>query len=917
MGQSRAKASRSTKQRRGGTQPTAQTSRPPFPIVGIGASAGGLEAFTQLLKALPANTGMAFILIQHLDPAHSSFLSQALAKATPMKVVEIEDGMGIEPDHVYVIPPNADVALAGEELVLVGRGPQPHLPVDSFLRSLAHERGSQAIGVVLSGTASDGTAGLRAIKGEHGITLVQDPQSAKFSGMPQSAIDAGVVDYALSLPLLAEELVRLSRHPYLAVDAELPPEQVDDDALNQIFLVVREAVGVDYTEYKPATLQRRLARRMAVRKTKSLGDYLRILRADPAEARLLHEDILIHVTSFFRDPEVFEALKKRVFPELLRPGPEDAPIRIWVAGCSTGEEVYSLAIALLEFMAESPCPRPLQIFGSDISEQAIRTARQGLYPESVVRELSEERRRRYFVKADGGYCVHKTVRELCVFVRHDLARDPPFSKLDLIACRNLLIYFAASLQKRIVATFHYCLNQPGYLLLGRTEGVVGFGHFFSPADKLNKIFVRTTLPSRLRFAAPAKGQPIAGQALDRVSLEQHRSTVDVTRYVDRLLLSKYAPAGVIVNDAMEVLQFRGHTGLYLEPAPGEPQNNVLKMARPGLLSALRDAFAQAKKVMAPVHKHSVAIGDDGSTRTCDVIVIPITAFAGAKEPLYVVLFEDSIHAGKGSKGSARRRAHPAGLQDASKLRYELAATKEYLHSLIEEHARTNDDLGAANEELVSGNEELQSMNEELETAKEELQSANEELITVNDELNSRNQELHLVNAELVNLLDTVDLPVVILDVDRRIRRFTPKARSLMNLLPSDLGRPIDDIRPHIDVTDLDRRIAESIATGSLKESEVQDREGRFYRMQIRPYRTADNRVDGAMVSMVDIYVLKHDVRDAEWAADDAPGTVKAVQVPLVVLDERLRALSANEAFYVEFGVKPESTEGKTPFEWER
>ena len=918
MGQSRGKSLKSRKLRRARSPPAPRTRRPSFPIVGIGASAGGLEAFTQLLKNLPANTGMAFILIQHLDPAHSSFLSQALGKATAMKVVQVENGMRVEPDHVYVIPPDADVALAGEELVLVDRGlpPKLHLPVDSFFRSLAHERGSQAIGVVLSGTASDGTAGLRAIKGEHGITLVQDPQSAKFSGMPQSAIDSGVVDYTLPLPLLAEELVRLSRDPYLAVSPGLPPEQVDEDALNQILLVVREAVGVDYTEYKPATLHRRLARRMAVRKTKTLGDYLRVLRADPQEARLLHEDILIHVTSFFRDPDVFEALKTRVFPQLLRPSPVEAPVRIWVAGCSTGEEVYSLAIALLEFMDAAPCPRGLQIFGSDISEQAIRTARQGLYPDTIVRELSEERRRRFFVKADGGYRVHKSVRELCVFVRHDLARDPPFSKLDLIACRNVLIYFATALQKRIVATFHYCLNDPGYLVLGHTEGMVGFSHFFSPADKTNKIFARTTLPSRLRFAAPVRGQPSAGPALDRLSIEQHRSTLDVTRYVDRLLLAKYAPAGLIVNDAMEVLQFRGHTGPYLEPAAGEPQSNVLKMARPGLLSALRDAFAQAKKEMAPVRKRSVAIGDDGSTRTCDVAVIPITAFAGAKEPLYVVLFEDSIPAETVPKATAPKTAHLGGPQDAFRLKHELAATKEYLHSLIEEHARTNDDLGSANEELVSSNEELQSMNEELETAKEELQSANEELITVNDELHSRNQELHQVNADLVNLLDTVDLPVVILDVDRRIRRFTPKAHGLMNLLPSDLGRPIDDIKPNVEVTDLDRRIAESISTGTMKESEVQDRDGRFYRMQIRPYRTAENRIDGAIVSFVDIDVLKHDVRDAEWARDYAAGIVEAVQVPLVVLDERLRALSANEAFYVQFGVKPESTEGKTPLEWD-
>jgi len=897
-------------------QPSARSRHPSFPIVGVGASAGGLEAFTQLLKALPADTGMAFVLIQHLDPAHSSFLGQALAKTTSMKVLEVENGMPVSPDHVYVIPSNADVELAGDVLKLVERVPPPvpHLPVDSFFRSLANERGSQAIGVVLSGTASDGTEGLRAIKAEQGIALVQDPQSAKFSGMPQSAIDAGVADYTLSLPLLAEELVRLSRHPYLTLDSDLAEQETDGDALNQIFLLVREAVGVDYTEYKPATLQRRLARRMALRKAKTLRDYLRLLRDEPNEARQLHEDVLIHVTAFFRDPEVFEVLRERVFPELLRPRQEGAQIRVWVAGCSTGEEVYSLAIELLEFMGASSCPRPIQIFGSDISEQAIRTARQGIYPDSAVLKLSEERRRRYFVKVDGGYRIHKIVREMCVFVRHDLARDPPFAKLDLISCRNVLIYFASALQKRIVATFHYCLNQPGYLVLGRTEGVVGFAHFFSAVDKVNKLFARTALPSRLRFARPSSGEPFAGQALDRVSLEQRRSTLDVTRYVDRLMLAKYAPAGVIVNEALEVLQFRGRTGAFLEPAAGEPQNNVLKMARPGLLSAVRDVIGEAKKEMAPASKRGVAVGEDGSTRACDVVAIPITSFAGAKEPLFVLLFEDSPPAEKPSKGGPRARAR--GLRDVSRLRHELAATKEYLHSLIEEHGRTNDDLGSSNEELVSSNEELQSMNEELETAKEELQSSNEELITVNDELHSRNQELHQVNSDLMNVLDAVDLPVVILDVDRRIRRFTPKARSLMNVLPSDLGRPIDDIRPNVEVKDLDRRIEESIATGILKESDVQDREGRWYRMQIRPYRTTDNRIDGAMVSLVDIDVLKHDVSNAEWARDYAAGIVEAVQVPLVVLDDRLRALSANEAFYLEFRVAPETTEGRTLFEWE-
>jgi two-component system CheB/CheR fusion protein len=470
-----------------------------FPIVGVGASAGGLEAFTQLLEELPSDTGMAFVLIQHLDATHASFLADALAKTSEMPISQAVDGERVEPNHVYVIPPNADLAILHGALTLLPRpsqGRRPHLPIDFFLRSLAAERGSHAIGVILSGTASDGTEGLRAIKGEDGITFVQEPRSAKFEGMPRSAIDAGVVDYSLQIHELAQELVRLSRHPYVSAN-QFPPPRRDEITLNKIFVLVRSAVGVDFSEYKAPTFDRRLARRMALRKVDVLADYLALLQEDPNEVHSLYEDILIHVTSFFRDAEVFEGLKAQVFPSLLSAKADGASLRFWVAGCSLGEEVYSLAIALLEFLGNAASTRPIQIFGSDVSEKAIERARSGVYPDAALRDVSDERRRRYFTKLDAGFRINKTVRDLCVFVRHDLARDPPFSKLDLVSCRNVLIYFGPALQKRVLPTLHYALNQGGILLLGRTESIAGFGQLFEPLDKAHKFFLRSASASAL------------------------------------------------------------------------------------------------------------------------------------------------------------------------------------------------------------------------------------------------------------------------------------------------------------------------------------------------------------------------------------------------------------------------------------
>ena len=862
-----------------------------FPIVGIGASAGGLEAFTQLLKHLPPDTGMAFVLIQHLDPTHSSFLCEALAKATAMPVSEAVDGEVVRANHVYVISPNADIALHQNRLSLVHRAATglPHLPVDFFLHSLARERGSHSFGVVLSGNASDGTDGLRAIKAADGITLAQDPKSAKFGGMPRSAVNAGVVDYCLAIPELAAELGRLSRHSYFAA-GEAPLSTADDPILKQICMAIRNSVGVDFSEYKTATFERRVARRAAVRRADGPEAYLALLQGDPEEIRALYEDILIHVTSFFRDPSVFDSLHALVFPEILKLKPEGAPLRAWVAGCSSGEEVYSLAIELLEFMGKSS--RPIQIFGSDVSERIIDKARTGIYPDSALRDIGDERRRRYFTKIDQGYRISKSVRDLCVFVQHDLARDPPFSRLDLVSCRNVLIYFDQALQKRVLPTFHYALSQPGFLVLGRTENISGFDRLFSPMDKLNRIFARTAQPSVLRFA-PRSELPSRGvKPPEHGPVDHGRRGVDVSRHLDRMLLARYAPPGVLINERLDVLQYFGQTGAYLQPSPGEPQNNLVKMARGGLLGALRTTLASAKKVMAPAWENGVEV----DTAICNVVVVPFTGLPDVNEQLYVVLFEDSARPSKEKSAKPSRSKKTNALAPASasdkrrlpKLEHELSATKEYLQSLIEDHVRTADDLGSANEELVSGNEELQSMNEELETAKEELQSTNEELTTVNDELQSLNQEATQINSDLVNLLATVDIPILILDTERRIRRFTPRARSILNVLPSDIGRPFDDIKTNIDAPDIDRQIADVVETLVMRESEVQDRDGHWYRLQIRPYKTTDNRIDGAILSLVDIHALRLAVGQAQLARCESEQANRAKDQFLAVLSHELR-----------------------------
>ena len=832
----------------------------PHPIVGVGASAGGFEAFRELLKALPSDTGLALVLVQHLDPGHESLLAKLLSKATAMPVAEVEEGMTVEPNHVYVIPPNKTMGIRNGTLHLMARGEPAakHLPIDYFLTSLAEDRGNRAIGVILSGTASDGTMGLKAIKTEGGITFAQDIKSAKYDGMPRSAIAAGCVDFVLPPEGIASELARIGRHPYLGIEppaqAEEPADDGDDD-LHKIFLVLQKATGVNFTYYKYSTIKRRIARRMLLHKLESLKQYLQFLHENRAEPAALCEDILIHVTGFFREPEAFQALAERIFPKILDSKPPGESIRVWVPGCSTGEETYSIAMVLLECLGDRVSSVPIQIFGTDISAVSIEKARAGVYSESSLGEVSPERLRRFFVKVEGGFQIVKSLREMCVFARQDLGQDPPFSRLDLISCRNVLIYMGPVLQKKVMGIFHYALKPTGFLMQGKSESISGFADLFTVIDREHKICSkRPGEPSRVFDLSLAAGYERAlGAAAGK---PETQSRFDVQKEADRIVLSQYAPAGLVVDENLHILHFRGQSSPYLSPPPGQASLGLLRMVRPELAVELRTALHHAKKQEIAVRKEGIRVQREGHLWDVCLEVVPIKSDLG--ERFFLVLFQETpvrVPAGPEAGGEAPATGKRQSREDA-RLRQDLQATKESLQSMIQEQEAINEELKSANEEALSSNEELQSTNEELETAKEELQSTNEELVTVNEQLGNRNFELAQLNDDLTNLLSSVNIPILMLSGDWRIRRFTPQAEKLLNLLPGDVGRPIVNLRPNIDVPDLAALVTEVVDTMSVREREVQDREGRWYSMRVRPYRTMDNKIDGAVMTFIDIDAAK-------------------------------------------------------------
>ncbi len=926
-----------------------------FPVVGVGASAGGLEAFTQLLSHLPDDTGMAFVLVQHLDPKHDSKLHDLLARTTSLPVVEVTDGMAVQPNQVYIIPRNTNMAIEGDELKLTPRGdPHPHLPIDFFFRSLAGQRRDQAIAIVLSGTGSDGTLGLREIKAEGGITFAQDEQSARFAGMPQNAVSAGNVDFVLTPEQIALELARIGKHPYLTPAADKSDDGQmfagEEGPFRKVLALLRSAVGVDFTHYRDSTIKRRIMRRMALHTREKLSDYVALLESDRGEIEELFHEILINVTSFFRDPAMFEFLKSEIFPRIINDRPAETPIRVWTAGCSTGQEAYSIAMALLEYLDDRPVRRPILIFATDLSDSgSLDTARAGLYPERIEGEVSPERLRRFFTKEDGHYRINKSIRDICVFARQNITADPPFSRLDLISCRNLLIYLSPVLQKRVIPTFHYALNPGGFLMLGTSESVGSFTDLFEIVDSSHRIYSKKSSVPRQYPHFNTDSRLQAPHIEQKNVPYQTSNPLDFQKEADRMVLGRYAPAGVLVNESLEILQFRGRTSPYLEPAAGAASLNLLKMARDGLFMELKGALADVAQENETAERLGVHIRDGSRTRNINLRVSRVKP-PGQSERCFLVLFEeiDSPVGQALNKRVGTFRPHTAGSALASprgswlkrmftalpvsapsaaqshaleqsereieQLRRDLNATREHQQVTAEQHDAANEELKSASEEILSSNEELQSTNEELETAKEELQSINEELTTVNDQLEKRNQQLNLLSNDLTNLLASASIPIVMLRTDLCIRRFTPQAGKVLNLVPADVGRSINDVKLGIEVADLPALLGDAMETVQVIEREICDREGRWYQLRLHPYRTADNKIDGAVLVLLDIDAAKTMQLKLKEIGDYTQAIVQTVHEPLLIVTRDQRVKSANKSFYQMFRVTPRETENRFIYE---
>ncbi len=890
-----------------------------FPIVGLGASAGGLEALEEFFKHTPPDSGMAFVVVTHQHPGHTSLLPELLRKCAPMPVVETSDNLPVKPNCIYVAGPEGYLAILGGRLHLMKSTEESYglrLPIDYFFRSLAEDQREHAVGIILSGTASDGTLGVKAIKGAAGLTMAQEPDSAKYAGMPGSAIATGLVDCVLPASQLPLRLLSYARGPYLA---PLQPGAAPDTALAEpmlkIILVLRNRTGHDFSSYKPTTIRRRIERRMNLHQVKGPQEYLRVLQENPHELELLFKELLIGVTSFFRDPESFEALGQTALNELLAARPDDAVVRVWVPGCATGEEAYSLAILLREGADRLKKRFTLQVFGTDLDSQAIDAARMGVYPEGIAVDVSRQRLARFFTKEDNGYRVRKEIREMVVFAPQNVTRDPPFTKLDLISCRNLLIYLNAAAQHRLLALFHYALKPDGLLFLGPSESIGDLHDQFAVVDKKAKIYRRTgralALQAPLEFptGAAETAPPHAGVAEAAAAAGEPR----MPAVFERLLADHFAPASVIVNQRGDISFIHGRTGKYLEPASGQPRNNVLEMAREGLRLALAAALRRAATQKSEVVSEGVRVKSNGSFTLVDVAVSRISEPESVRG-LFLVTFRPARVAA--ARPAARKKTAGARVppEHVEELERELLYTRESLQTTVEELQTTNEELKSSNEELQSTNEELQSTNEELETSKEEMQSLNEELQTVNAQLQSKVEDLSQTNDDMQNLLNSSDIATVFLDGHLRIRRFTESACKVFNLIPGDVGRPLGDLVSQLHYDQLAADAAEVLRTLMAHEQETPTRDGGWRLVRILPYRTTDNAIDGLVVTLVDITRLKQAEQAAEHNRAYAESIVATVREPLLVLDQNLRVVSANHAFYRQFKVSPAETERRLVYQ---
>jgi two-component system CheB/CheR fusion protein len=903
-------------------RPANRSAVPPFLVAAVGASAGGLEAFTSLVRGIPGDANLALLLVQHLTGNEKSHLAELLGHNTAREFIEARDGIRIKPGCIYVIPPDTCMTVNDRSLAVLPRAAEPGTgqPVNEIFRSVADQYRERAIGVVLSGGAHDGALGLREIKAAGGITFVQSPEQATSDGMPRAAIATGAVDAVLPVEKIGDELVRLSTHCFFRGEGGATAAQQLDDVANlgRVFQLLRRASGVDFTQYKLSTISRRIQRRIALHGMGGVADYAALLQQTPKEVESLQEDLLIHVTSFFREPESFEVLKKMVLPRLLADHDGESAIRVWVPGCSTGEEAYSVAMILLEFLGDKRERVSLQVFGTDVSERTIDRARRGIYPEGISAEVAPDRLRRFFSRSDGGYRINNMVREGCVFARHDITRDPPFSKLDLVVCRNLFTYLGQHVHRKVIGIFHYALRPRGYLVLGRSESIGPHRDLFSAADKRFKIYARKRGATRpdVDFRWPralATSAPVPAFPQPRSTASPGRDW-DLRDEVTRLLIDRYPPPGVIVDGDLHVVRSLGQASRYLELPAGEATLDVLKMVQPGLSTGLRAALEEARTLRTAVRKEGLRLRSEGQSRSINLEVTPFGTLAGHH---FLVAFEEdrsSAHdagtrpAGKKAAGKAGKRKPSDGIVD--RLDNELAATREHLQAIIHDLGAANEELQSANEEILSSNEELQSTNEELDTTKEELQSTNEDLSTLNAELEGRAEEMTVVNNDLLNLLTSVQIPMVIVTNDLKIRRLTPAAEKALNLIPSDVGRPIGHIKPNIICPDLENLTREVVETMTIRERDVEDNEGKVYALRIRPYRSVENTLDGAVLTLFDVSCSRD--KDAELTVAQSTGEaiMSTVREPILLLDGDLKVRRANQAFLEKFQMVSPETEGK-------
>lgn len=848
-----------------------------FPVVGIGASAGGFSAFKEFLGYLPSDIGMSFIFVQHLDPKVTSHLTELVSNLTKLNVVTAKDGVRLEPDTIYIQPENSNIQVVGNSLKMFqGKIDLNYsLPIDSFFKSLAKSQGENSIAVILSGLGSDGSSGIQFINEAGGIVFAQDEKTCEFPSMPTQASSTGFVDFILSPRDIAIELTKIKEHrdryKLSDIKSALSADGLDKADLDEVLRLIREKVGINFGDYKKATIERRIFRRMEIGNIPTLSGYIEHLKANPDEVNSLYFDLLIGVTKFFRNPDVFKAVKEKVIPHLVKNNNSTNPIRVWVPGCSTGEEVYSLAILFSEYLhsMELKPGVEIQFFGTDVSEKAVKKARRAIYPDCISSEVSSERLKEYFVKTEGGYQIKDSLREKCVFAVQNITKDPPFSKIDFISCRNLFIYFDTALQRRVLHKFHYSLNKDGVLLMGAAESLSNGEELYTDLDHKHRIFLKKDVKINLSNVFSNTYYNLNSLDLNKNEIKPYADQNQIFRQADLIILNRFSPVSVLVDKNLNILQIRGDAGFFLAPPIGLPSYNLIKMAHSDLRTPIHTAFKDVSKNNQYIERLGIQVTNSGVSKVIDLKFLPFRSNR-TKDYFYIVSFCESSNLGNEQKvitisKNESQKVIEQKEDEIKSLQYQLSEAQSHLQATLEEFETTN-------EEVLTSNEELQSTNEELQTSKEEIQSANEELSVLNTELQMRNDQLVRVSDDLQNLLNSVQIAVILVSSDLRIRSYTEPVTQMFSIIPTDVGRPIQDIKSTFHLLDIENEINAVIKTTRSAKLEIQDTNDHWFNVSIFPYKTKEDKIDGAVVLFEDINnekIINNDLENAKDLAETA------------------------------------------------